>query len=119
MLRNFKRGELLIKKWNLLKNQMAWIGQSSLEINRDSVYIIVKDTSKKVKEDLTDEQIKKWGGNGYLDWMRKKEARAKGFNNNKDELFIAVGKNKPSFDKPFPGYKEKGIKIQVGPTKKD
>lgn len=42
-LKNFKRGDLVLKRWSKLKNQMTWLGQSTLEINRDSVYIIAKN----------------------------------------------------------------------------
>lgn len=43
MMKNFKRGELLLRRWNKLKNQVVWLGQSTLEINRDSVFIVVRD----------------------------------------------------------------------------
>lgn len=45
---------------------MTWIGQSTLEINRDSVYIIVKDSTKKLREELTEVELKKYATPTFL-----------------------------------------------------
>jgi hypothetical protein len=60
MMRNFRRGELLLRRWNGLKHQVVWLGQSTLEINRDSVFIVVRDRSIPVREELTDEELIKY-----------------------------------------------------------
>ena len=59
-LRNFKRGDLVLRRWSKLKTQATWLGQSTIEINRDSVYVVVKDNFKKVREELTEEEFKKY-----------------------------------------------------------
>lgn len=51
---------------------MTWIGQSTLEVNRDSAYVIVKDNDIKVRDQLTDEEIKKYASSAYLDHIAKK-----------------------------------------------
>ena len=75
-IKNFKRGDLVLRKWSCLKNQASWLGQSTIEINRDSVYIVVKDSSKKLREELTDEELMLYGTPDFLDHIARK--------NNKD-----------------------------------
>jgi len=44
-------------------HQAVWLGQSTLEVNRDAVYIIVKDNEIKIREDLTAEEMEKYASN--------------------------------------------------------
>lgn len=74
-VKQFRRADLALKRWNKLKQQMTWIGQSTLEVNRDSVYVIVKDNSIKVREQLTDEEVKKYGTSAFMDHLAKKNSR--------------------------------------------
>ena len=39
---------------------MIWIGQSYLEINRDGVVLIAKNAELPVREELTEEELKKY-----------------------------------------------------------
>jgi hypothetical protein len=39
----FIRSDLALKKWQCLSAQKIWIGQCNLEINRDSLLVVVKD----------------------------------------------------------------------------
>lgn len=39
-----------MKSWQALYSVKQWIGQSRLEINRDSVFVVVKDSSIPVKQ---------------------------------------------------------------------
>lgn len=71
-VKNFKRGDLVVRRWNSLKNQSQWIGQSTLEINRDEVFVVVRDHRKKVREELTEEEVLKWASNSFLDHLQKK-----------------------------------------------
>ena len=71
-VKNFKRGDLVVRRWNSLKNQSQWIGQSTLEINRDGVFVVVRDFRKKVREELTEEEVLKWASNSFLDHLQKK-----------------------------------------------
>ena len=45
------------------------IGLSSFAINRDGVFIIVKDMRKKLREELTDDEIQKYATNSFLDHL--------------------------------------------------
>ena len=101
-----------MKRWNLLKSQMTWIGQSTLEVNRDGVYIIVKDQRKQVREDLTDEELSKYASSALMDHLAKKRSRAIGDFEHKDPLFVTSQANKVDYTKNR--RPEKGITINVG-----
>ena len=71
-VKNFRRGDLVVRRWNSLKNQSQWICQSTLEINRDSILIIVRDNSIKVREELTTEELLKYATNNFMEHLQKK-----------------------------------------------
>jgi len=60
---------------------------SSLEINRDSIYIIVRDWSKKMKEELTAEEMAKWGTPLLKEHLRKRQGIEV---NHKDPMLLAT-----------------------------
>ena len=39
---------------------MTWIGQSYVEINRDAILIIAKNSELPLRENLTEEELKKY-----------------------------------------------------------
>jgi hypothetical protein len=86
-IKNFKRGDLALRKWSCLKNQPTWLGQSTIEINRDSVYVIVKDSSKKLREELTDEELMLYGSNEFLDHIARKQNKDISQFSKRDALF--------------------------------
>jgi hypothetical protein len=51
---------------------------------------VVRDNTKKVREELTEEEILKWGTSGFMDHLQKKQIRALGFTQHKDPLFISA-----------------------------
>ncbi|CDW83714.1 ubiquitin carboxyl-terminal hydrolase family protein [Stylonychia lemnae] len=110
-IKQFKRADLALKKWNRLMHQTVWLGQSTLEINRDSVYIIVKDNEIKIRDNLTEEEVKKYATNQYLDHIAKKHSKEVDFQH-RDALFDASQAVKPDYTKNRRA--EKGIKITVG-----
>lgn len=59
-VKTFRRADLVLRRWSRLKNQAIWLGQSTIEINRDSVYVVIKDNSIQLREELTDEEIHKY-----------------------------------------------------------
>lgn len=71
-VKNFKRGDLILRRWSRLKTQATWLGQSTIEINRDSVYVIVKDASKTLREQLTDDELRMYASQQYLEHIAKK-----------------------------------------------
>ena len=73
--RAFKRGDLVFRKWSKPKTQSTWIGQSVLEINRDGAYVVVKDNEIKLREDLTEEELKKYGSSAFIDHIEKRSGR--------------------------------------------
>ncbi len=90
---------------------MVWIGQSTLEINRDSVYVIVKDNTIRVREQLTEEEQKRFGTSQFMDHLAKKSQHDGG--TSKDALFQAAQSAKVDYSKNS-RRPEKGIKITVG-----
>ena len=101
-----------MRKWSCLKNQPTWLGQSTIEINRDSVFIVVKDSSKKLRETLTDEELMLYGSNEFLDHLARKQNRDVTYLQNRDTLFEAAQANKIDLSKNR--RPERGIKINVG-----
>ena len=53
-VQGFKRGDLPLKRWTVMKTQVTKIGQSALKITRDSEYIIIRDGRKQIREELTE-----------------------------------------------------------------
>ena len=111
-----------MKRWNLIKAQATKIAQSALKISRDSDFIIIKDQRKLIREDLTQEELEKWGTPSFLNHLSKRASKPKpassglkaaGTTSEKTSGIKADIKRKlpPNrFQKP----PEKGIKIIVG-----
>jgi hypothetical protein len=72
-LKTFRRADLVLKRWSKLKNQSTWIGQSTIEINRDSVYVFVKDNTIKLREELTNQELQAYATQAYIDHVQKKD----------------------------------------------
>lgn len=111
---NFIRSDLVLRSWNALKMQKNWIGSSRLEINRDSVFIVVKDNSIRFKEPQFGEDdniLNKWASPQYLSHLvSKKEMKV---DIKSDPLLDATLGH--TYIGPAPaGQKETGIKINVG-----
>ena len=73
---DFIRSDLVLRSWHSLKMQKNWIGNSRLEINRDSVFIVVKDSSIRFKEPQfgeDDEILNKWASPQYLSHLVNKK----------------------------------------------
>ena len=83
---------------------------SSLELNKDGVYIIVRNWAKKMKEDLNEEELRKWGTPLLIEHLNKKMTISV---SHKDPMFAAASSFKPNYETK-PGKPEKGIKIHVG-----
>lgn len=113
-LRQFRRSDLALKKWNRLMHQNVWLGQSTLEVSRDAVYIVVKDNQIPLREQLTEEEIKKYASQQFLDHIAKKHSREGGIElQHRDALFVASQSAKPDYSK-VARKAEVGIKITVG-----
>lgn len=113
MTKNFKRGDLLLRRWNRLKHQVVWLGQSTVEINRDSAYIIVRDQSITVREALTEEELIKWCTPQVMEHLHKKHSREGDIQfQHRDALFAAAQSATVDYSKNR--RPERGIKIQVG-----
>ena len=76
-IKGFKRSELVLKRWNVLKTQATKIAQSAIKINRDSDYIIIKDSRMNVREDLTEEEMSKWSTPSYVTYLSKRVVKPK------------------------------------------
>ena len=64
-----------MRRWSRLRNQSTWLGQSTIEINRDSVYVFAKDNTIPTREVLTDDEKRLYASHAYLDHMAKKGSR--------------------------------------------
>lgn len=73
--------------------------------------MIVKDSTKTLRENLTDEEIRKYASKEFLHHMAKKGSREIGFQH-KDALFEMASSVKIDYTKNR--RPEKGIKINVG-----
>lgn len=95
--RPFKRSVLALKKWLSLAPQRMWIGASSLQINRDSLFIVVKDQTKQLRhlklgED--DALIRRYADDDYMaHLLRKAEVGADYGQSRADALFDAADAN--------------------------
>jgi len=117
-IRNFKRGDLVVRRWNCLKTQAMMILLSTLEINRDGVFIVVRDYRKKIREELTEEELMKYASNSFMDHLHKKKIKLAGFENrSKDAIFIASQGGYSMGEKALPKMKEKSLKIGIGAPK--
>jgi hypothetical protein len=128
----FKRGDLPLKRWTVMKTQATKIGQSALKITRDSEIVIVKDARKVVREDLTEEELLLWGTPSFLNYLSKRAVvkkaakpivKPKGPSAAEDEQGAAVSRKPGVFKvdlkrKMMQANKnrpvEKGIKITIG-----
>jgi hypothetical protein len=101
----------VLRRWSRLRNQSIWLGQSTIEINRDSVYVFAKDNSIPLRETLTDDEIRMYASNAYLDHIAKKGSREIGLQH-RDPLFETAQSAKPDYTKSK--RPERGIKINIG-----
>ena len=76
ILKPFIRSDLALKSWQGLAHQKVWIGQSCLEANRDSIFVVVKDLSLKMKElviGADSELIQKYASSAYVEHLLRKQ----------------------------------------------
>ena len=76
------------------------------------MYVIVKDSSKVLRVQLTDDEIRKYASHQYLEHMAKKHSREISSFQHKDALFETAASHKPDYSKNI--RPERGIKINVG-----
>ena len=76
-VQGFKRGDLPLKRWTVIKTQVTKIGQSALKITRDSEYIIIRDVRKPIREDLTEEELAKWSTPSFNNYLSKRAVTKK------------------------------------------
>ena len=76
-VQGFKRGDLPLKRWTVIKTQVSKIGQSALKITRDSEYIIIRDVRKPIREDLTEEELAKWSTPSFNNYLSKRAVTKK------------------------------------------
>lgn len=88
----------MLRRWSRLRSQSIWLGQSTIEINRDSVYVFAKDNSILLRETLTDDEIRMYASNTYLDHIAKKGSREIGCQH-RDALFESAQSAKPDYTK--------------------
>ena len=76
ILKSWSRSDLAIRSWSNIHAVKGWIGNSSLEICRDSICLIVKDSSVPVRHLVIgqdDDSIEKWASPQYLSHIASKQ----------------------------------------------
>ena len=73
----------------------------------------MKDNSKQVRLELTDEELSKYADQAFLDHIKKKEETKTAVPTRKDPLFEATQARKVDWTKPS-NTKETGVSIKVG-----
>lgn len=92
-----------------------WLGQSTLELNRDGVYAIIRNIHVPMREELTEDEVRNYCNSQVMEHLHKKGARDIGGFQHKDALFAAASSHKVDYSKNL--RPEKGIKITVGAPK--
>lgn len=119
ILKEWTRSEVVLRSWHSLHSQKDWIGRSSLEINRDSVFVVVKDSSvqqRHLKFGQDDALIRRYAGPQYVQHISSKGQPHIAVSGTKfDSLYEAAHSYSVSqSQKPAANYsKEQGIKITV------
>ena len=78
-LKTFNRSDLALKGWsNAVTTVNTMLAASKLELSKDAVLVIVRDWSKTLREQLTEEEMAKYANQSYRDHVNRK------FGENKD-----------------------------------
>lgn len=75
---------------------------SSLELTRDGIMLVVKDNTKRVREDLTAQEIQDFTNQQYLDHLARKQIGVGASHKNHDSLLSAVRSQQVDFSKVKP-----------------
>ena len=80
------------KKWsNISASGIKTISQCGLEISKDGTFIVVRDFSVKIREELTDEEMRKWADDKFINYINlKNQDSGKFFRKNADPLMDAA-----------------------------
>ena len=80
---------------------------------REGYLYVMKDNSKKVRLELTSEELAKYADQAFIDHLQKKEETKSAVPTRKDPLFEATQSRKVDWTKPS-NTKETGVSIKVG-----
>ena len=121
ILKPFIRSDLALKSWQALNHQKSWIGQASISVNRDSIFIAVKDINKPTKQLVLgsdDALLQKYASAAYVEHLLRKGetagAVAERISSQYDALLAESQGNVYSNVQSGGPKKETGIKIQTG-----
>ena len=73
---------------------------SGLELSRDGILIVVKDNSKVLRTELTDEEKKDYCNSAYFEHLARKSLNVAGQHKNHDSLLDAAQSRKVDWSKP-------------------
>ena len=108
-IKTFTRSDLVLKKWNHM------IMTPNIDSHlRDAQLFIVRDYSKTMRLELTDEELTRYANPAFLDHVKKKAENAGVHlqHKNHDALFEAASNRKVDWNNPKGS--EKGVSIKVG-----
>lgn len=72
-LKSFVRSDLAMRGWSsLIRTNNMPIAQSKLELSRDAAVVIVKDHSKVLREELSEDELKRYTNSAFVDHVKRK-----------------------------------------------
>ena len=72
-LKTFYRSDLALRGWsNLISTVNTMLAASKLELSRDATIIVVRDWSKTLREELTEEEMAKYANQTFKDHLSRK-----------------------------------------------
>ena len=75
-LKTFYRSDLALRSWNsLISTVNSVIATGKMELTKDSTVIIVRDWSKKLREELTEEEMAKYANTAFKSHIDRKKAQ--------------------------------------------
>lgn len=77
-LKTFYRSDLAIRGWsNMISTVNTMLAASKLELTRDSAFIVVRDWSKTLREQLSEEELAKYANQSFRDHVNRKYGQNK------------------------------------------
>jgi len=74
-LKSFVRSDLAMRSWsNLITTHNTVLASSKLELTKDALLIVVRDWSKTLREQLNEEELRKYTNSTFVDHIKRKSS---------------------------------------------
>ena len=118
-LKTFMRSDLALRSWsNLIATANKPLSEGKLELSRDATLIVVRDWSKALREQITEEELAKYANNSFKEHLKRKFSTNANMTVGKkgyDGLLEAT-KSRTTGWGGASSRPEVGVSIQVGPS---